>query len=152
MRSRQVAIVTATLILAPQISANPIYADVRSPSPSVLSKSDSNAAYKEALDKYRNDLKVYEDKRREINKIFKDSIDKAMAESRANNLLNLNQNQKRQNMKAKQNAVIAASQARDIALAALGEAPISPTPPAKPVPNEKKNKQQPQNSPSPRGR
>lgn len=150
MRSRHVAIVTASLIFAPVISANPIYADTRSPSPTAQSKSDLNAAYKEALDKYRSDLNIYEDKRREINKIFKDAIDKAMAEARANNLLNLNQNQKRQSMKAKQNAVIAAIDARDNALAALGDAPISPTPPAKPLQSEKKNKIQPQNSPSPK--
>ena len=150
MRIRPAAYVIAGALLAPVISVTSTYADVRSPSPVSQSKSELNTAYKDALDKYRNDLKIYEDMRREINKIFKDAIDKAMADAKASNLSALNQNQKRQSMKSKQNAVAAAIEARDSALADLGEPPVSPTPPAKSTPNQKSNKQQPQNSPSPK--
>jgi hypothetical protein len=147
MRIRRVAFVTTALFLAPIISISPTNADVRSPSPVALSKSDLNAIYKEALNKYLSDIKIYENMRREINKIFKDAIDRAVADSKASNSLAVSQVQKSQSMKLKQSAIIAATEVRDSAIAALGEPPVAPTPPAKSSPTDKNNKQQPQISP-----
>jgi len=96
--------------------------------------------YKIALEQFRKDFKVYEDKRREINKTFKEAIDKALSDARSTKTNGQTQSQKRQNMNNRQNAVIAATVARDAAIEALGPPPVAPTPPAK-VPSPSKSKQ-----------
>ncbi len=146
MQSKRISVVTLSLILAPLISIAPASADKKPPAPVNQNNVDLNAAYKFALDKFRADFKTYEEKRREINKIFKESIDKAMADARAAKSVGQTQIQKRQNMNIRQSAVMAATVARDAAIEALGAPPVAPTPPAK-LPRTGKNKSpQPQSS------
>jgi hypothetical protein len=103
-----------------------------------------------AFDAFRKDVKVYEDQRREINRIFKEAIDKALADAKANKSLPQTQLQKRQSMNAKQQAIITATLSRDSAIEALGAPPIAPTPPAK-IPSVAKSKsQQREKSPTPK--
>jgi hypothetical protein len=140
MRNRLVAFVMIALFFAPIISLTPASAENKSPSPASQGASDLREAYKVALEQFRKDFKVYEDKRREINKAFKEAIDKALSDARSTKPNGQTQSQKRQNMNTRQNAVITATQARDAAIEALGAPPIAPTPPAK-LPSTSKNKQ-----------
>jgi hypothetical protein len=146
MQSKRVAFVTVALLLAPLISITPASADKKPPAPLNQNGVDLNSAYKVALDKFRADSKAYEDKRREINKIFKETIDKAMADARSAKSVGQTQIQKRQSMSIKQSAVIAATVARDAAIEALGAPPIAPTPPAKTQRAAKSKTPQPQSS------
>jgi hypothetical protein len=82
-------------------------------------------------------MKIYEDARRTINHLFKEAIDKALSDARNSISSAQTQMQKRQNMSAKQGAIINATAARDAAIEALGAPPIAPTPPAKPQRTEK---------------
>jgi hypothetical protein len=140
MRNRLLAFVVIALIFAPFISVSPASADSKSPSPANQSASDLRAIYKIALEQFRKDFKVYEDKRREINKTFKEAIDKALSDARSTKPNGQTQSQKRQNMNTRQNAVIAATVARDAAIEALGLPPVAPTPPAR-MPSPAKSKQ-----------
>jgi superfamily II RNA helicase len=96
-----------------------------------LASIDAREIYKLAFDKYKNDLKTYEDKRREINRNFKEAIDIALSDAKSAASGVKSQFQKRQSMSARQNAVIAAISIRDAAIEALGLPPVEPTPPAK---------------------
>lgn len=121
---------------------------------------DANSAFKAAMDKFREDqksyqdaMKIYEEKRRAINKTFKDAVDKAMADVKALGAPGQTQLQKRQNMANKQAAVLTATSIRDAAIEALGLPPVPPTPPTPPakapkVEKSKKNGQQGAPSPS----
>ena len=140
MRNRLVALVVIALVFAPFIPLSPASADSKSPLPANQSVTDLRAMYKIALDQFRKDLKVYEDRRREINKSFKEAIDKALKDARSAKPHGQTQIQKRQNMNNRQSAVIAATAARDSAIEALGPAPVAPTPPAR-MPSPAKNKQ-----------
>ena len=102
---------------------------------------DPKEVYKIALEDFRKDFKIYEDKRREINKIFKEAIDKTLADAKSTKSVGQTQIQKRQSMNIRVSAVIAATVSRDAAIEALGSPPIAPTPPAK-IPNVAKNKSQ----------
>jgi len=137
MKSRSVALATTALFLAPWISSSTASADIRPPAPVNQSYLDSYAAYKIALDKFREELKIYEDNRRTINQKFKETVEKAMSDARNSNSSAQTQIQKRQSMSVKQGAVIAATAARDAAIEALGAPPVAPTPPAKPQRAEK---------------
>lgn len=137
MKSRSVALATTALFLAPWISSSTASADNRPPAPVNQSYLDSLAAYKIALDKFREDIKIYEDNRRTINQKFKETVEKAMSDARNLNSSAQTQIQKRQSMSTKQGVVIAATAARDAAIEALGAPPIAPTPPAKPQRTEK---------------
>lgn len=137
MKSRSVALATTALFLAPWISSSTASADNRPPAPVNQSYLDSLAAYKIALDKFREDIKIYEDNRRTINQKFKETVEKAMSDARNFNSSAQTQIQKRQSMSTKQGVVIAATAARDAAIEALGAPPIAPTPPAKPQRTEK---------------
>ena len=138
MRNRLVAFVVIALFFAPFISVSPASADSKSPAPANQSASDLRAMYKIALEQFRKDFKVYEDKRREINKVFKEAIGKALNDARSTKPNGQTQSQKRQNMNTRQNAVIAATVARDAAIEALGPSPVAPTPPARmPSPSKK---------------
>ncbi len=150
MRISRVAIVATVLLFAPLLSGAAANADNKTPVPNNLSSADLKAAYKLAVDEFRKDLKVYEDNRREINRVFKDAIDKALSDARSTKSINQTQIQKRQSMNARQSAVIAATVARDAAIEALGQPPIAPTPPAK-IPTVAKNKSpQTEKSPAPK--
>jgi len=139
MRNRQVALVVIAVVFAPIISLSPASADSKSPLPANQSVTELRAMYKVALEQFRKDFKVYEDKRREINKSFKEAIDKALKDARSAKPNGQTQSQKRQNMNNRQSAVIAATAARDSAIEALGPPPATPTPPAKlPSPSKKK--------------
>jgi hypothetical protein len=125
-------------------------------SPPNSSSSDAASAYKAALEKFRMDqknfvdaLKIYDAARRSINKTFKESVEKALSESKNFAAPGQTQLQKRLSSAAKQSAVIAATAVRDAAIEALGPAPIPPTPPAKAPRMEKGKKSQPSATPSP---
>jgi cell shape-determining protein MreC len=130
-------------------------ADTRVTPPSSSSPSDSNSAYKAAMEKFRLDqknfidaLKSYDAARRAINKTFKESVEKALTEAKSLAAPGQTQLQKRLTSAAKQSAVIAATAVRDAAIEALGPAPVPPTPPAKAPRMEKGKKVQPSASPN----
>jgi hypothetical protein len=120
---------------------------------------DANNAFKTAMDKFRQDqknyqdaMKIYEEKRRAINKTFKDAVDKALADVKALGAPGQTQLQKRQNMANKQAAVLTATSIRDAAIEALGLPPVpptAPTPPARAPKVEKSKKNGLQGAPSP---
>ena len=150
MRISRVAIVTTALIISPLTSISSALADSKSPSPTSQKNVDLKTAYKIAADQFRKDFKIYEDQRREINRIYKEAIDKALAEARSARSIDQTQKEKRQTMKAQQNAVMAATIARDAAIEALGLPPVAPTQPGK-VPGTLKNKSpQAEKSPTPK--
>ena len=131
MRISRVAIVTTALIISPLISLSSAVADSKTPAPTSQNKVDLKSAYKIALDQYQKDFKIYENQRREINRIYKEAIDKALTDARAARSVDQTQKEKRQSMKAQQNAVIAATIARDSAIEALGAPPLAPAQPGK---------------------
>jgi len=150
MRISRVAIVTTALIISPLTSISYALADSKSPSPTSQKSVDFKTAYKIALDQFRKDFKIYEDQRREINQIYKAAIDRALSEARSARSIDQTQKEKRQTMKAQQNAVMVATIARDAAIEALGLPPVAPTQPGK-VPNISKNKiPQSEKSPTPK--
>jgi hypothetical protein len=139
MRISRVAIVTTALLIFPLISISSASADNKSPSPTSQKSVDLKEAYKIAFDQFRKDFKVYEDQRREINRIYKEAIDKALSDARSAKSGNQTQIEKRQSMNARQSAVIAATVERDSAIEALGTPPVAPTQPGK-KPSGAKNK------------
>ena len=141
MRIRRVAFVATALLVAPLISIATAAADNKTPAPTSQNSIDPKEVYKIALEDFRKDFKIYEDKRREINKIFKEAIDKTLADAKSTRSVGQTQIQKRQSMNIRVSAVIAATVSRDAAIEALGSPPIAPTPPAK-IPNVAKNKSQ----------
>jgi hypothetical protein len=150
MRISRVAIFTTALIISPLLSISSAFADNKSPAPTIQKGVDTKAAYKLAFDQFNKDLKIYEDQRREINRIYKEAIDKALADARSSRSENQTQMQKRQSMNARQNAVIAATVSRDAAIEALGSPPVAPTQPGK-MTNAPKNKSpQKEKSPAPK--
>ena len=139
MRIRPVAIVATALFFAPLISISTAAADSKTPVPTIQKSIDPKEVFKNALEEFRKELKVYENNRREINKIFKEAIDRALADAKSNKSVGQTQIQKRQSMNIRESAVIAATVFRDAAIEALGLPPIAPTPPAK-LPKIAKNK------------
>jgi hypothetical protein len=138
---RKLLIAIPALFLATSFLATPAIADPRPQSPSEAN--DAKAIYKLAQDKFLNDLRIYEDKRRAINQSFKEAIDKALSDARSLNVSGQSQMQKRQNMNTRANLVIAATAIRDAAIDSLGLPPIAPTPPAKAPKSEKPKKPKP---------
>ena len=138
---RKFAIAIPALILATSFLATPAIADTKPPAPSEAN--DPRAIYKLAQDKFASDLKDYEEKRRAINKSFKEAIDKALSDARSLNVNTQSQMQKRQNMNMRNNLVIEATAIRDTAIELLGLPPIAPTPPAKAAKSEKSKKPKP---------
>ena len=94
-------------------------------------------------------MKEYDVARRTINRIFKESVDKALSNAKSLSSPDQTQLQKRQSAVAKQRAIIAATAIRDAAIEALGPPPIPPTPPAKAPRLEKSKKPESVISPSP---
>jgi len=153
MKVKQLSIAAALAMSLSLFTSLPANADQKSASPAATSGVDD---FKAAMDKYREDqksfqnaLKIYEEKRRAINKTFKESVEKALSDARLQNAPGQSQLQKRQSMAAKQSAVVAATAARDAAIEALGLPPVAPTPPSRPQKNEKAKKPAPQISQSP---
>ena len=127
--NRRIFVYAPAVILASLLPASSAFADIKTPSPNA--SMDAREIYKLALDKYKNDIKNYEDKRREINRNFKDAIDEALSDAKSAAFGVKSQFQKRQTMSARQNAVITAIAIRDAAIEELGPPPVAPTPPAK---------------------
>ena len=128
MKRRLILLIPA-VFLASTLQSNLALADTKSPPPNA--SVDVREMYKSALEKYKNDFKTYEDKRREINRNFKDAIDEALSDAKSAAFGVKSQFQKRQTMSARQNAVITAIAIRDAAIEELGPPPVAPTPPAK---------------------
>jgi hypothetical protein len=146
MDRRSIRNLAALISLAALLSPSSAFADQKGGNQPSATAADSNATLKAAMDKYREDqktfqdlMKVYEEKRRAINKVFKDSVDKALSDARAVSAPGQTQLQKRQSVANKQSAVMAATAIRDAAIEALGMPPVPPTPPAK-APKVEKNK------------
>ena len=135
---RKLSIAIPALILTTSFLATPAVADPRPAAPS--DANDAKAIYKLAQDKFQSDLRTYEEKRRAINQSFKEAIEKALSDARSLNVSGQSQMQKRQNMNARHNLVIAATAVRDAAIESLGLPPIAPTPPAKAPKLEKPKK------------
>lgn len=150
MRIRPVAFVATALFLAPLISSSTAAADSKTPAPTIQKSINPNAAYEIALKEFRKELKIYEESRREINKVFKEAIFKAAFEIDSTKSASQTQSQKRQSMNVRQKAVIAATESRDAAIEALGSPPIAPTPPAKKPSVAKDKNQQGEKSPAPK--
>jgi len=140
MKLRRVAVVTTALFIAPLISISSASAENTAPPSTTQNYADLTAAYKIALDKFREAFKTYDEARRTINQNFKEAVEKAMSDARNLNATPQTQMQRRQNMSVKQGAVISATAIRDAAIEALGAPPVAPTPPAKPPRAEKSRK------------
>lgn len=150
MRISRVAIVMTALLISPLISISSALADSKSPAPTNQKSLDLKTAYKIAFDQFNKSLKIYEDQRREINRIYKEAIDKALADAQSAKTEKQTQIQKRQIMNARQSAVIAATVDRDAAIEALGSPPVAPTEPGK-APSASINKSpQTKKSPTPK--
>ena len=150
MRIRLVAFVATALFLAPLISISTAAADSKKPAPTIQKSMDPNAAYQIELSEFRKELKIYEESRREINKVFKEAIFKALSEINSTKSASQTQSQMRQVMNARKRAVIAATESRDAAIEALGSPPIPPTPPAKKPSVAKDKSQKGEKSPAPK--
>ena len=150
MRIRPVAFVATALFLAPLISISTAAADIKTPAPTIQKSINPSTAYEIALKEFRKELKIYEESRREINKVFKEAIFKAAFEIDSTKSASQTQSQKRQSMNARQKAVIAATESRDAAIEALGLPPIAPTPPAKKPSVAKDKNQKEKKSPAPK--
>ena len=150
MRISRVAIVTTALLISPLTSISSAVADSKSPSPTSQKSIDLKAAYKIAFDQFNKSLKIYEDQRREINRIYKEAIDKALADARSARSIDQTQKEKRQTMRVQQNAVIAATVDRDAAIEALGSPPVAPTQPGKAPSASKSKSPQTEKSPTPK--
>ena len=151
--ARKLAALVALFALLSPVSA---LADQKGGSQPSAPAVDNNTAFKTAMDKFREDqkvfqdaMKVYEERRRAINKTFKDAVDKALSDVKTLAAPGQTQLQKRQNMANKQAAVLTATSIRDAAIEALGLPPVPPTPPAKAPKVEKSKKSGPQSAPSP---
>lgn len=150
--ARNVAVLVALFAL---LTPSAAIADQKPSSVPSAPAVDNNSAVKTAMAKFREDqkvfqeaMKIYEEKRRAINKSFKEAVDKALADVKTLAAPGQTQLQKRQNMATKQAAVLAATAIRDAAIEALGPPPVPPTPPAKAPKVEKSKKAGPQSTPS----
>jgi membrane-bound lytic murein transglycosylase B len=150
MRIRPVAIIAIALFFAPLISISTAAADSKTPAPAIQKTISPKAAYEIALNDFRKEFKVYEESRREINKAFKEAIDKALSDSNSSKSGSQTQVQKRQSMNAKKRAVMDATESRDAAIEALGPPPVAPTPPGKKPSVAKEMKKESEKSPAPK--
>lgn len=140
--------VVAALMLASSLFAAVAQADpTPSPSPSV-----SADPYKAAMEQFKRDRDIFmsamrerENKIRDINMIFKSAVDKANLDARNALATATTPLQKTTITATRRTAIDAAINARDTAIAALGDAPAPPTEPMRParpmMSNEPKGKQ-----------
>lgn len=123
--------VTATCAVAISlISFTPALAD---PTPAPTISADP---YKAAMDQFKRDRDIYmaamrdrEIKMRDINLLFKGAVDKANLDARNALATATTPLQKSTIAAARRNAIDAAINARDTAIAALGDMPVQPTEP-----------------------
>lgn len=120
------------------LSCAPLAVADSTPSPRASENLDAKS-YKSALEKYQTDHKNYadliktnEDKRRLANQVFKVAMQKIMSEAKSAKGAANSPDLKRQAMAARQNAIVAASAARDLAHAEIGPSPTPPVEPIKP--------------------
>jgi hypothetical protein len=113
-------------------------ASTKSPSPIATIDVNPQDLNKIALEKYKQSLQefrfakdLYDEKRREINLVFSESMDKAINELRSSKKTTPTQMQKRIHAASKQRIIISATAVRDAAMQALGLPPVAPTPPPK---------------------
>ena len=138
LRMSSAAFAATLLVALSAISATPATADMVPTAPPTI----SNDAYKVALEQYKHDREIYiaainnrQDKIRDINMVFKNSVDKANLDARSALTIANTPLQKSTASANRRNAIDLAINTRDIAISALG--PI-PTPPVEPVRPEKK--------------
>jgi hypothetical protein len=150
-KSRTLVTTLALILIA---AFTPALASADTKSPSTSPSSENNISFKVAMEKFKQDqkifldaLKAYHSARRAINKAFKESVDKALSDAKSLSAPGQTQLQKRQSAVVKQSAVITATAIRDAAIEALGPAPVPPTPPVKSQRMEKSKKPKPSASP-----
>jgi len=137
-RKKYSAVVAAVLLISiTALSASPAQADTTPSAPPTI----SGNSYKVALEQFKHDREIFiaamndrQLKMREINLAFKNSVDKANADSRYAISTATTPLQKSAAVAGRRNAIDVAINARDAAISALG--PI-PTPPVEPVREEK---------------
>ena len=130
LKARGTAATIAASLLISIFSFAPAYAD---PSPAPTMSADPN---KNSMDQFKRDRDTYmaamrdrEIKMREINLIFKNSVDKANFDARSALATATTPLQKSTIAATRRNAIDAAINARDTAIAALGDMPVPPTEP-----------------------
>jgi hypothetical protein len=120
----------AVALFISMISLAPAQAD---PTPAPTISADP---YKAAMDQFKHDRDIYmaamrdrEIKMRDINLIFKNAVDKANLDARGALATATTPLQKSTIAATRRNAIDAAINARDTAIAALGDMPVAPTEP-----------------------
>lgn len=137
-RGRRVAIVAlvAISLLAPTSShAEP------TPSPTTDMQRSPREQYRLDRDAFLEAIKVRSQQIRAINIVFKDSCDKAQKDYKYAMSVAKTPGQKNVAATVRKNAVSAAIIARDNAITALGDVPVPPIEPAKPLKATNKKKQ-----------
>jgi hypothetical protein len=127
--TRRVAGVSLVLV-ATLISPTLAHGDAKPNSSDNLVYKDEIEKYKIDFALYRQQLRKYEEARRQINAKFKAAIERAMSDNKPAELLAASQAQKRQHSASKRGAVALATSQRDAAMANLG---VGPTPPPEPM-------------------
>ena len=94
MRIRRVAFILSALLITPLISTSPAGAADKLPTPPKQIATDLKEEYKIALAIFRQEFRIYEKKRREINRLFKGAIEKALTDTRLANPAGQTQNLK----------------------------------------------------------
>jgi hypothetical protein len=137
VKKYSVAIAAVALASITALSASSAQADVTPTAPPTISSN----SYKAALEQFKRDRDLFiaaindrQQKMRDINLAFKNSIDKANNDSRSAITAATTPLQKSTAAASRRNAIDAAINARDTAISALGP---MPTPPVEPVREEK---------------
>ena len=142
VKKYSIAVAAVALASITALSASSAQADVTPSAPPTISSN----SYKAALEQFKRNRDLFiaamndrQQKMRDINLAFKNSIDKANNDSRSAITAATTPLQKSTAAASRRNAIDAAINARDTAISALGP---MPTPPVEPVREEK---QQPHN-------
>ena len=137
VKKYSVAIAAVALASITALSASSAQADVTPSAPPTISSN----SYKAALEQFKRNRDLFiaamndrQQKMRDINLAFKNSIDKANNDSRSAITAATTPLQKSTAAASRRNAIDAAINARDTAISALGP---MPTPPVEPVREEK---------------
>lgn len=139
--------ITAALFSINTYSARADISPSPTPSPSIDSYKAAQEQFKKDRDAFAIALRNRDIKMREINSIFKISIDKANAEAKSAMAIAITPEQKNAINSNRRASIAAAIVARENAIAALGPMPTPPAEPARPLKNspmgmgEKKEKQ-----------
>jgi len=137
VKKYSIAVAAVALASITALSASSAQADVTPSAPPTISSN----SYKAALEQFKRDRDLFiaaindrQQKMRDINLAFKNSIDKANNDSRSAITAATTPLQKSTAAASRRNAIDAAINARDTAISALGP---MPTPPVEPVREEK---------------